>query len=84
MQEDVDGLERELKEAVDEIWTKTSGAVDGREDSQEGTQAPIADSWAIRMEEAERNRRINPIERVSKPDFGSNHEWKMKLLEMGR
>ncbi|KAK1230942.1 putative elongator complex protein 1 [Marasmius sp. AFHP31] len=83
MQEDVDGFERELKEAVDEIWTKAGGEGEGKE-GQEATTAPTADSWASRMEEIERNRRINPIERVSKPDFGSNQEWRMKLLEMER
>ncbi|KAF9262678.1 pol II transcription elongation factor [Marasmius fiardii PR-910] len=75
MQRDVDELELELKEAVDETWMKTTEAQD---------VLPQRDSWAARMEEAERNRRINPIDRVPKPETMLSQDWRMKLLEIER
>ncbi|KAL0568757.1 putative elongator complex protein 1 [Marasmius crinis-equi] len=84
MQEDVDSFEREMKEAVDEIWTKTGGTGD-EQDGQETTPAPTPDTWAARMEEVKRNQRINPVERIPKPELtDSKQDWKMKLLEMER
>ncbi|ESK87867.1 pol ii transcription elongation factor [Moniliophthora roreri MCA 2997] len=77
MQEDVAQLEQELKTAIDEIWTKTP-VVEGQD--QEPV-VPAQDSWAARMEEVERNRRINPAERVPKPDILSA-DWKLKLYEI--
>ncbi|KAG7091295.1 hypothetical protein E1B28_010341 [Marasmius oreades] len=87
MQKDVDGFERELKEGVDEVWTKAAegDTDDGIGQNQEGQETiALRDSWAARMEEAERNRRINPIDRVSKPEITLNQDWKMKLLELER
>lgn len=76
MQRDLETLEHELKDAVEEIWAKKLEGEDGE------AQAPLPDSWATRMEEIEKNRRINPVDRVPKPDLtASNQEWKMKLLE---
>ncbi|EEB98896.1 hypothetical protein MPER_01516 [Moniliophthora perniciosa FA553] len=75
MQEDVVQLEQGLKTAIDEIWTKTPP-----EGQDQEPVVPMQDSWAARMEEIERNRRINPIERVPKPDILSA-DWRLKLYE---
>ncbi|KAE9404784.1 IKI3-domain-containing protein [Gymnopus androsaceus JB14] len=74
MQQELSEFEAELGAAIEEIWTVSiiSSAPD--------------DSWAARMEEAERQRRINPVERVAKPQIdgesGVGKDWKMKLFEL--
>ncbi|KAK7052844.1 putative elongator complex protein 1 [Paramarasmius palmivorus] len=78
MQDDVARLEQELKDAIDEIWAKTMSN-EGRE--EQGPTVPTTDSWAARMEEVERNRRINPIDRVTKPEI-LTADWRLKLYEI--
>lgn len=76
MQRELSEFEAELGAAVEEIWTVSGG--DGDDDEPQSQ-----DSWAVRMEEAERQRRINPIERVAKPQIdGRDVEWKMSLFEL--
>lgn len=41
------------------------------------------DSWAARMQEKDRDRLIDPIERVQKPEMGAV-EWALDLLRTGR
>ena len=70
LQDDFGRFEAELKDALEKIWDKQSGE-DG---------APALDTWASRMEEKERERRIDPIERVVKPGF-AEEEWRIKLFQ---
>ncbi|KIK60852.1 hypothetical protein GYMLUDRAFT_244010 [Collybiopsis luxurians FD-317 M1] len=104
MQRELEEFEKELRDAVDEIWAATAGTggVSGETDNMSNgdgqTQietaalpplpqsAQLQDSWAARMEEAERLRRINPVERVAKPQVDGNGDgdWKMRLFEVGR
>ncbi|KAF9075492.1 IkappaB kinase complex IKAP component [Rhodocollybia butyracea] len=79
MQKELEKFESELNAAVEEIWTIPM-SIDGDGDGQ--TQ-PLADSWAARMEEVHKQRRINPVERVAKPQTdGEAGDWKMRLLEL--
>ena len=70
LQDDFGRFEAELKDALEKIWDKRSG--------EDGT--PALNTWASRMEEKERERRINPIERVTKPEI-SEAEWKLKPFQ---
>ncbi|THV06651.1 pol II transcription elongation factor [Dendrothele bispora CBS 962.96] len=80
MQRELADFETELKAAVEEIWAVTPPLGDGSINSTEN--APTRDSWAARMEEAEKNRRINPVERVPKPEMsGDRGDWKLRLFE---
>ncbi|KAG2015494.1 pol II transcription elongation factor [Coprinopsis cinerea AmutBmut pab1-1] len=73
LQLDVSSFEKELTEAIDEVWTKT----------EEDGSTPAADTWASRMAEVERNRQFNPIDRVSKPELGGrNDKWQIDLYEI--
>ncbi|KAF5365923.1 hypothetical protein D9758_006686 [Tetrapyrgos nigripes] len=79
MQQELADFETELSAAVEEIW-----AVPADRSGSASEAAPL-DSWAARMEEAEKNRRINPIERVQKPELSADREsWKLKLFELER
>lgn len=41
------------------------------------------ETWATRMEQAERNRRIDPGDKVEKPNVeGIEKEWSIKLLDL--
>lgn len=63
LQADVLAFQEELNKAVEEIWTKApQGPEEGVETTPEG--------WAARMKEYERQRRIDPLEKVAKPDVG--------------
>lgn len=85
MQQELSEFEAELGAAIEEIWAVSiiSSAPDG-DDQTAASQSQ--DSWAARMEEAERQRRINPLERVAKPqidgDSSVGKDWKMKLFEL--
>ncbi len=63
LQADVLAFQEELKTAVEEIWTKSSPELEeGVETTPEG--------WAARMKEYERQKRIDPLEKVARPDIG--------------
>lgn len=77
IQKELADFEFELNAAVEEIWVMAI-PIDG-----DGQTQPLPDSWATRMEEVQRQRRINPVERVAKPQTdGETGDWKMKLLEL--
>lgn len=78
LQADVVEFERELKEAVDEIWSR--GVTE--EDPSKDPDAVEEDTWATRMAELERQRLINPLGRVSKPDVIRIDKWKMNLYDL--
>lgn len=73
-------LEGELMDAVTEIWTK-QGEDEGAGVEEGGVAVPLVegDTWARRMEELEKKRRVNVIERVPRPEIGKREEWKMRL-----
>ncbi|KAJ3564648.1 hypothetical protein NP233_g8162 [Leucocoprinus birnbaumii] len=82
LQKDIENFEVELGNAIAEIWAKPEEP--GQGEDVEGSAAaaavlPPADTWASRMEELEKNRRINPVERVPRPEMRKNDEWKMRL-----
>ncbi|KAI0076404.1 IkappaB kinase complex IKAP component [Panus rudis PR-1116 ss-1] len=68
LQRELNDLEEELKAAVDEIWTK----------KPEDVETTTAEGWAARMQEYEKQRRIDPLEKVQKPNLGPN-EWNPKI-----
>ncbi|KAF5387234.1 hypothetical protein D9757_006815 [Collybiopsis confluens] len=91
MQRDLAKFEAELGVAMDEIWAVTVEETDeGQAAAPASVPMPsVQDSWAARMEETERLRRINPLERVARPQVdadgdGDGKDWKMKLLEVWR
>lgn len=72
MQDDLLSFNTELQEAVEEIWKKQD--IEGQDGSQEG--------WAARMQELEKRRQIDPLDKVAKPEL-SKHEWNPKLSNIG-
>ena len=70
MQRRVAEFEKELTSSLDEIWFK------GPE------EAPV-DSWGSRMEEVAKEKRINAIDKVPKPDLPSHStKWRIGLLDL--
>ncbi|KAI0090814.1 pol II transcription elongation factor [Irpex rosettiformis] len=63
LQADVLAFKEELNKAVEEIWTKTP------QEAEEGVEATL-EGWSARMKEYERQRRIDALEKVAKPDIG--------------
>ena len=72
LQQAFSAFDKDLREAVEEIWKKP-----GVEQEQ-----PV-DSWTTRMQEKEKDRLIDPIERVQKPELGVV-EWRLDLLRTRR
>jgi elongator complex protein 1 len=58
----------ELTDSLEEIWKKPV------------EEAPI-DTWASRMEEAEK-KKVNPIDKVSRPDLPSGSGWQINLFDI--
>jgi IkappaB kinase complex, IKAP component len=67
LQDDLRQFELELKEALEEIWPK-----------------PIEneDTWASRMEEREKGRQTDAVDKVPKPDLSRAVDWQMRLLDL--
>ena len=59
LQQELSAFDKALREAIEEIWKKAGVK-----------QEEPVDSWAARMQERERDRMIDPIERVQKPEMG--------------
>ncbi|KAG6856745.1 hypothetical protein H0H87_001089 [Tephrocybe sp. NHM501043] len=70
MQQLLNDFEKELKHSLEEIWSKPPEEV-------------TIDSWATRMEEVERERRINPVDRVAKPELTTSGSkgWRINLFD---
>ncbi|KAF8554834.1 pol II transcription elongation factor [Imleria badia] len=68
LQQAFSAFDTELREAIDEIWKKPMVE-----------QEQPVDSWATRMQEKERDRLMDPVERVQKPEMGVV-EWELDLL----
>ncbi|KAF8627641.1 hypothetical protein AX15_004335 [Amanita polypyramis BW_CC] len=73
LQAELGDFENEFERALEEVWTKATD-----------DDSPPADSWASRMEERERNKASNPIDKVSKPEFLRGDGWRIRLLDMGQ
>lgn len=69
MQQLLNQFQSELKDALDEIWTRPP------------EETPV-DSWASRMIGAEKGRKTNPIDRVTKPDLPGS-DWRICLFGEG-
>ena len=66
LQNEVEAFEKELKESVEEIWTRPV-----EENEEEGG------GWASRMAEVEKARAVNPLDKVAKPDLFRVSDWKV-------
>lgn len=76
MQNEVDAFEVELKESVEEIWTRP---IEENEENGVGGGS-VPDGWASRMAEVERGRAVNPLDKVAKPDLFRVNDWRVKGL----
>lgn len=76
MQADATSFEQELKETIDEVWTRSG---DGEVDPSTAT---AEDSWAARMAEVERSKLINPLDKVARPDVIKSDKWRINLYEL--
>ena len=74
MQAEIAAFASELEKAVEEIWTKPRDVGAAAEES-------TPEGWAARMAEYERQRRIDPLEKVSRPEL-SKSEWSSRLSEI--
>lgn len=90
LQDEIADFEKELRAAIDEIWTKIpmpqspgeadvasifqgAASMGGLEGMQEG--------WAKRMREYEMSARLDPLDKVAKPEIGIV-EWKDKMVRV--
>lgn len=83
MQRKLSEFEVELSATVEEIWPASTDAVGI--DGQTQTMQPLQDTWAVRMDDAQRQQKINPTERIAKPQVdgdGDEKDWKMKLFDL--
>ncbi|KAH7928721.1 IkappaB kinase complex, IKAP component [Leucogyrophana mollusca] len=71
LQADFDRFQAELRIAVDDVWKKPGGA----------EESAAADTWAGRMQEREKERLIDPLDRVPKPEMATS-EWTLRLLQI--
>lgn len=72
MQDEVLSFEKELLEAVEEIWKKPA-EVEG--------EAQTADSWTVRMQEHDKRQAVDPMEKVTKPEV-TKRMWNAKLSSL--
>ncbi|KAH9846478.1 IkappaB kinase complex IKAP component [Lenzites betulinus] len=72
LQRELSDLSAELNEAIEEIWKKAP------ENEEPAESAPALDSWAARMEAHEKQKHINPVDKVAKPEL-ARPEWKLQL-----
>lgn len=76
MQADLTAFEQELKETIEEVWARPA------DDDVDPATATAEDTWAARMAEVERSRRINPLDKVAKPDVIRGEKWRINLYEL--
>ncbi|KAJ7496599.1 pol II transcription elongation factor [Mycena latifolia] len=72
LQAEISDFEQELVDGVEEIWKKSVRA--------EESAASVQDSWAQRMDDKAKQRLIDPLDRVPKPDTKGTEEWRMKMF----
>jgi elongator complex protein 1 len=73
LQKEISDFEAEFRVTVEDIWARP--VTDG------DAVVPAPDTWQARMEEAE-EKKINPIDKVPKPDLSQGKGWKMNLFDM--
>ncbi|KAF9012601.1 IKI3 family-domain-containing protein [Cyathus striatus] len=73
LQSEIAQFEEELRESLDEIWTRPI---------EDDTDAPQADSWASGMEAIAKSRHINTLDKVSKPELSQGSHWRMTLYDL--
>ncbi|KDR75591.1 hypothetical protein GALMADRAFT_1330461 [Galerina marginata CBS 339.88] len=71
LQQDVGDFEGELKAALEEIWARPPPEDDGE---------AIPDGWAARMAEREKNKAVNPLDKVPRPEISQSKDWRVNLL----
>jgi len=72
LQDEIASFEKELSEAVEEIWKKLAD-IDG--------ETQTADSWATRMQEHDKRQAIDPMDKVTKPEI-TKRVWNSKLSSL--
>ncbi|KAJ7099343.1 pol II transcription elongation factor [Mycena belliarum] len=72
LQAEFSEFEQELVDGVEEIWKKPIG--------EDESAASGQDSWAQRMDNKAKQRLIDPLDRVAKPNAKGNEEWRMKMF----
>jgi elongator complex protein 1 len=70
LQNEVEAFEAELKECIEEIWSRPSELDDGN--------AP--EGWAARMAEVERNKAVDPLDKVVKPELFQGKDWRIRSV----
>ncbi|KAF7791354.1 hypothetical protein EIP86_002368 [Pleurotus ostreatoroseus] len=68
LQDEISDFAAELKEAVEEVWKK----------AQDTEVEMSPEGWTARMQEYERQKRIDPLDKVSKPEL-AKQEWNKKM-----
>ena len=71
LQSELESFEEEVRVAVEEIWTKPVSNGDA-------TTEVTPDGWAARMLEHERQRQVDPLDKVTKPEL-AKQEWRLRL-----
>ncbi|KAG1716214.1 hypothetical protein ID866_954 [Astraeus odoratus] len=69
LQQDMESLDKELRDAIDEIWTKSTST---------DRLAP-SDSWTSRMLDREKEQLIDPVQRVPKPEMEIS-DWGIRFF----
>lgn len=70
LQNDVEAFEVELKESIEEIWSRPVGLDDRN----------VPEGWAARMAEVERNKAaVDPLDKVAKPDLFHGKDWRIRF-----
>jgi len=67
LQNEVEAFEVELRECIEEIWTRP-------------VEVGVSDGWAAKMAkmaEVERDKVVNPLDKVAKPDLFQGKDWRM-------
>ncbi|KAJ7672113.1 IKI3 family-domain-containing protein [Mycena rosella] len=72
LQAELSEFEQELVDGVEEIWKKPVG--------EDESAASVQDSWAQRMDDKAKQRLVDPIDRVAKPEAKGTEEWRMKMF----
>ncbi len=71
LQNEVAEFSDELKAAIDETWKK----------SLEVEAETSLEGWAARMQEYERQKRIDPLDKVSRPEL-TKQDWNKKIARI--
>ncbi|KAJ3555021.1 hypothetical protein NM688_g2799 [Phlebia brevispora] len=71
LQDEIAEFAEELNVAIEEVWKK----------SQDTEAETFLEGWAARMQEYERQRRIDPLDKVPKPEL-AKQEWNQKLCRI--